>query len=264
MTEDAAFDASYCAEVLGTVKSEVDASLSDAPQESLSEDAEASIQAEETSACDGLEQGTGEHPALDLVDEASPSSDSLVSVCAMFHRQSAASGDPMPPPASSCPQPADGNPLVACDASSVDYGAGSEDCDAASAREAREVTDPSDLDQEAPARSEVDDELTSYISSSTETKKSLLLYSITTLLEAGGSLVELNDALERQHRELRLSWKKINAICRDLGLCLSDRTCYGGALHAELSSKSWQRVSLASLRNLNLRAVRRAFCITVV
>lgn len=97
---------------------------------------------------------------------------------------------------------------------------------------------------------------------SDEVKISNLIAEVCSCMANGGSLLELNRLLERSHRSL--SWKKINVACRKLGLHLCTREFLGQEkLREGLAAVPWSRAPMSLLRNHELRAVRRAFCVRV-
>jgi hypothetical protein len=101
----------------------------------------------------------------------------------------------------------------------------------------------------------------SFVSKSVVEETQRLLSEVSTCMENGGTLLELNKILERSHGSL--SWKKINTACKKLGLHLCTREYLGEGLREDLLSRSWSRAPMRLLRSRELRAVRRAFCVKV-
>ena len=99
----------------------------------------------------------------------------------------------------------------------------------------------------------------SFLSKSVAEETQRLVSEVSSCVESGGTLLELNKILERSHASL--SWKKINAACKKLGLHLCTREFLGEGLREDLFSRSWSRAPMGLLRSRELRAVRRAFCV---
>jgi hypothetical protein len=98
--------------------------------------------------------------------------------------------------------------------------------------------------------------------SSDQEKVQSMLAEVSSCIANDGSLLEVNRLLERSHASL--SWKKINAACRTLGWNLCTREILGlPDLREALSSRPWTRIPMSLMRNQELRAVKRAFCVRV-
>ena len=106
-----------------------------------------------------------------------------------------------------------------------------------------------------------DSQLSFAVSTSLDDRIQTLVSAVAACATNGGTLQELSDVLEESHRDLHLSWKRINRACRNMGLCLSTRRLLGEYLREELVCKYWSRLPRGLLRGRRLKAVRRAFCI---
>jgi hypothetical protein len=114
---------------------------------------------------------------------------------------------------------------------------------------------PSSASTAAPAASTASSSCAPLRKAELEVRARIELY-----VAGGGSLEGLSVLLQLLKHDLGLSWKRLNAACATMGLCLSDRCLLGSGLRARLKERPLTRMPRALL-GPELRLVKRAFMV---